>query len=67
VASSLRCIRCALALDPSAWRDLELVERIASERVRELVNGWPEGATVEVRRCTCGHVIARKAELPSAR
>jgi hypothetical protein len=59
-----RCVRCGLVLEGSAWRDLELVERIACEKVRELVTGWPDDTAIEARKCTCGHVIARKAERP---
>ena len=41
--------------------DLELVERIDGERVREILTSWPDAAVIEVRRCTCGQVVARKA------
>jgi hypothetical protein len=52
-------------LEVDLWRELELVERLACERVREIVTAWPDDTTIEVRRCRCGHVIARKSERAS--
>jgi hypothetical protein len=54
------CSRCGVAFEPRAWRTFELVEQIASDRVREFVTIWPDHAVIEVRRCACGQIIARK-------
>jgi hypothetical protein len=55
----MACSLCGRLLEAQAWRDLELVERIASERVREFVTSWADDTTIEVRRCACGRAIAR--------
>jgi hypothetical protein len=57
-----RCSRCGRVYGPDAWSGLRMVERVPSDRVRELVTAWPESAAVEVRTCGCGSVIARKVE-----
>jgi hypothetical protein len=54
------CAGCGHAHDASAWRLLELVDRIARERLTEVVTTWPDELTVEVRRCTCGGLMARR-------
>jgi hypothetical protein len=59
--SSTSCSQCGAAFEKLAWRKLELVERVALERVRELVTIWPEGTAIEVRLCVCGRPLARKA------
>jgi hypothetical protein len=59
--SPAACGRCGLAFAAQAWRELELVERIGSERIREFVTSWPDDTSVEVRRCACGRVTARKS------
>ena len=50
-----------VAHEAKAWRELELVETIGSERIREFALSWPNDTSVEVRRCTCGRVTARKS------
>jgi hypothetical protein len=59
--SRATCSQCGLAFAAQAWRELELVERIGSERIREFVTSWPDDTNVEVRRCACGRVTARKS------
>jgi hypothetical protein len=61
--ASAPCSACGLAT--AAWDELELVERIVSERVQELVTSWPDAEAIEVRRCPCGQIIARKSRRPS--
>jgi len=61
---TVRCSRCGVVFDETAWRALVLVERIASERVRALVTTWQSDVSIEVRRCrVCGDRIARKHRL----
>lgn len=50
-----------MAFGPHGWQSLELVERIASDKVREFVTIWPADRAIEVRRCACGLPIARVA------
>jgi hypothetical protein len=47
--------------DILTWRGLELLDQIASDRVCEFVTTWPDNVVIEVRRCPCGQVTARKA------
>ncbi len=54
------CSRCGVGCDAQAWREFELVERVASERLQEFVTIWPDDTVIEVRRCACGQVVARK-------
>jgi hypothetical protein len=54
-----RCSRCDLTFDAHFWGELELVDRIASERVRAFVTSWADDAAIEVRRCACGQIMAR--------
>jgi hypothetical protein len=69
MSGAIPCGRCGLSCSDPAWFEFELLERMASDRIRELVTRWPDQAAIEVRRCTCGHVIARtlrsSAALPS--
>jgi len=60
LTSPARCSHCGRAFEPDSWRALELVERIADERMRDFVTNWRDEVTIEARRCTCGRVIARK-------
>jgi DNA-directed RNA polymerase subunit N (RpoN/RPB10) len=60
LTSPARCSQCGLAFEANSWHELELVERIADERVRDFVTSWRDDVMIEVRRCTCGRVIARK-------
>jgi hypothetical protein len=55
-----------VAYDARAWRGFELVEQIAGERLRAFVTSWPDDAVIEVRRCACGQVVARKSRRPGA-
>ncbi|MGA7121607.1 MAG: hypothetical protein WBY94_15990 [Polyangiaceae bacterium] len=66
VSPATRCSSCGAVFDTRAWRALELVERIESERVREFVTRWPDDVTIEARQCACGVVIARRGEALSA-
>jgi hypothetical protein len=54
------CGHCGAALLAPAWRELPLVEQVTQGRVRTLVTRWPDGTGIEVRRCRCGHPLARK-------
>jgi hypothetical protein len=58
------CGHCGEPCAPGAWKEFERVGQIASERVREFVTSWPDSAVIDVRRCRCGHVIARKSRAP---
>ncbi len=60
VCSPTACGRCGAFLEAQAWCELELLARVAPERVRELVTSWPEDTSIEVRRCACGCELARK-------
>lgn len=62
VSPATRCGSCGSVFDACAWRALELVERIGSERVREFVTRWPDDVAIEARQCACGVVIARRGE-----
>ena len=62
MSGATKCSRCGVALDARGWGRLELVERVAPERVQEHVTSWPSGTTIEVRKCPCGTALARKAE-----
>jgi hypothetical protein len=43
------------------WSTLEIVERLENDRLLAVVTRWPDGVSVEVRRCVCGRAIARTA------
>jgi len=58
--SDTKCSQCGTAFDARRWGGLELVELLATERVREHVTSWPSEARIEVRRCPCGRALARK-------
>jgi hypothetical protein len=64
VGKGAACSRCGMDCDVQAWRGLDLVERVASDRVREFVTIWPDDTVIEVRRCACGQLIARKSSGP---
>jgi hypothetical protein len=55
------CGRCGVAYDADEWCEFQLVDRMTSEQVREFVTNWPDYMVIEVRRCACGQVIARKS------
>jgi hypothetical protein len=55
------CGRCGATLGADSWDALELVEHLSPGNVRALVTRWPGEAGIEVRRCTCGSPLARKA------
>jgi hypothetical protein len=61
-----RCSHCGRVHDPQAWRGFELLDLIASDRVCAFATSWPDDVVIEVRRCTCGQVTARKASGPPA-
>jgi hypothetical protein len=54
------CAGCGHAHDAAAWRRLALVDRFALDRLTEVVTIWPAGMAIEVRRCTCGGLMARR-------
>jgi hypothetical protein len=35
------------------------VDRIGADTLQRMVLNWPRNAFVEIRRCTCGHAMAR--------
>jgi hypothetical protein len=53
------CASCGRAHAISAWRRLELVDRIEQDRLAMVVTSWPLEVAIEVRRCTCGELMAR--------
>jgi hypothetical protein len=57
--STPRCTRCGIVFDRTQWDDLTLVERIGADTLQRMVLNWPRNAFVEIRRCTCGHPMAR--------
>jgi hypothetical protein len=61
-----RCRHCGEVHDVDAWREFELLDQIESERLCALVTSWPDEAVIEVRRCTCGEVAARKVHLAAS-
>ena len=67
VSASARCGQCGAAFEADAWGQLELVERVVPQRVRELVTIWPDDTSIEVRLCVCGRPLARKAPPTAAR
>jgi hypothetical protein len=58
------CARCGREVD---WTSLTLVERLDVDSVRSVVTRWPDGITVEIRRCACGGTIARTASSSQVR
>jgi hypothetical protein len=54
------CGHCGATLPAPVWRELELVDHVTQGRVRAIVTRWPDDAGIEVRRCRCGHPLARK-------
>jgi hypothetical protein len=67
VGGELRaCASCTGGPSPAAWRELPLVETVASAAIRSHVSAWPANAYIEVRRCRCcGRSIARTVRAPS--
>jgi hypothetical protein len=61
-----RCRRCGEVHDADAWRRFELLDQIESERLCALVTNWPDDIVIEVRRCACGEVTARKLRLTAS-
>jgi hypothetical protein len=53
------CNACGHARSDVEWGRLELVERLARDRLADVVTTWPAEATIEVRRCSCGELMAR--------
>jgi hypothetical protein len=54
------CNGCGRAHDVAGWRRLELVDRLADERLTQVVTSWQNEVIIEVRRCACGELMARK-------
>jgi hypothetical protein len=45
--------------DRAQWDALALVDRLGADALQRMVLNWPRDAFVEIRRCTCGHTMAR--------
>ena len=55
------CGKCGRVHPSCGWGELELIERMHLERLREIVVAWPAEMAIEIRRCNgCGGSIARK-------
>lgn len=46
------CNECGKSYGEEQWRDLALSERIEAHEVQKLLRDWPEGACIEIRRCS---------------
>jgi Zn ribbon nucleic-acid-binding protein len=51
------CGHCGARLHAGTWRELELVDAVTPGQV--IVTRWPREKGIEVRRCLCGHAVAR--------
>jgi hypothetical protein len=47
----IHCKKCGQAYSKVAWSLLPIVESVGATEVRAIVRGWPDGTSVEVRRC----------------
>jgi hypothetical protein len=57
--STARCARCGAVFERAEWDALALVDRLGRDKLQRMVLNWPRDAVVEIRRCTCGHTMAR--------
>jgi hypothetical protein len=55
-----RCQSCRASYESGAWGALPIVAEVAPNEVRSMVEDWPSGLLVRVRRCACGQPMARK-------
>jgi hypothetical protein len=53
------CNACGHARGAAEWGRLELVDRLVEDRLAAVVTSWPARTAIEVRRCTCGELMAR--------
>jgi hypothetical protein len=53
------CAHCGAVFDRAEWDALALVDRLGADTLQRMVLNWPRHAFVEIRRCTCGHTMAR--------
>jgi hypothetical protein len=53
------CARCGAVFDRAQWDALAVVDRLGADTLQRMVLNWPRDAFVEIRRCTCGHTMAR--------
>jgi hypothetical protein len=53
------CARCGAVFDRAEWDALALVDRLGRDKLQRMVLNWPRDTCVEIRRCTCGHTMAR--------
>ena len=60
MSTHTRCALCGSAFDAAAWAALDLLETLGSSVIANHTVAWPAGATIEIRRCTCGRSLARK-------
>jgi hypothetical protein len=56
------CVACSAVHHAKSWQALPVAARLGAHEVSRNVVDWPEGMLVEVRRCTCGQLMARKIE-----
>jgi hypothetical protein len=47
----IHCKKCGQAYSATAWSLLPIVESVSASEVRTIVRGWPDGTSVQVRRC----------------
>ena len=47
----IRCKKCGQAYSTTAFGLLTIVESVSASDVRAIVRGWPDGTSVQVRRC----------------
>jgi hypothetical protein len=62
----VRCGTCGRRYPRSAWSDLPAERLLTTTDVHEHVTSWPPGLTVTVRRCACGHLMARTCDSTEA-
>jgi hypothetical protein len=55
------CGRCGARYVETAWAGLPSCGVLGEADVQTIVQVWPEGARIDLRRCHCGHVLARVA------
>ncbi len=55
-----RCGVCRRSYDPAAWDGLAIVKTLPSSSIQPHLS-VPAGWSIELRRCTCGATLARRA------
>jgi hypothetical protein len=62
-SKGVRCGGCGAQFREETWLELALVQRVASEDLRRFLVRWPEGTSLEIRRCRhCGKNVASKVQ-----